>query len=168
MPVTGVRVIRTQVLYSVRVPAGSDVTAVTVNGGVELRGLSGRINAQTTNGGIDGRELSGSIEASTTNGGVEVDTQGDAFFVAFPTAPGALAARTPGAHEARPHVLVDLVDKVVLEGDDGEGRGRHGDDEEEPDDGGDELGGERPAGRGEPRTDRAGRRGRVHGAGLRT
>ncbi len=26
------------------------------------------------------------------NGGVEVDTQGDAFFVAFPTAPGALAA----------------------------------------------------------------------------
>src|SRR5712692_792166 len=26
------------------------------------------------------------------NGGVEVDTQGDAFFVAFPTAPGALEA----------------------------------------------------------------------------
>jgi class 3 adenylate cyclase len=31
-------------------------------------------------------------EAFTANGGVEVDTQGDAFFVAFPTAPGALAA----------------------------------------------------------------------------
>ena len=31
-------------------------------------------------------------EAFTTNGGVEIDTQGDAFFVAFPTAPGALAA----------------------------------------------------------------------------
>ena len=31
-------------------------------------------------------------EASTQNGGVEVDTQGDAFFFAFPTAPGALAA----------------------------------------------------------------------------
>jgi predicted ATPase len=30
--------------------------------------------------------------AFTTNDGVEVDTQGDAFFVAFPTAPGALAA----------------------------------------------------------------------------
>ncbi|HEY6834871.1 MAG TPA: adenylate/guanylate cyclase domain-containing protein [Gaiellaceae bacterium] len=30
--------------------------------------------------------------AFTRNGGVEVDTQGDAFFVAFPTAPGALAA----------------------------------------------------------------------------
>src|SRR5690242_6836608 len=30
-------------------------------------------------------------------GGVEVDTQGDAFFVAFPTAPGALAAATAAA-----------------------------------------------------------------------
>jgi predicted ATPase/class 3 adenylate cyclase len=31
-------------------------------------------------------------EAFTAHGGVEVDTQGDAFFVAFPTAPGALGA----------------------------------------------------------------------------
>lgn len=31
-------------------------------------------------------------EAFTRHGGVEVDTQGDAFFVAFPTAPGAVAA----------------------------------------------------------------------------
>jgi predicted ATPase/class 3 adenylate cyclase len=31
-------------------------------------------------------------EAFTAHGGVEVDTQGDAFFVAFPTAPGALSA----------------------------------------------------------------------------
>jgi predicted ATPase len=31
-------------------------------------------------------------EATAAHGGVEVDTQGDAFFVAFPTAPGALAA----------------------------------------------------------------------------
>ena len=31
-------------------------------------------------------------EAFAANQGVEVDTQGDAFFVAFPTAPGALRA----------------------------------------------------------------------------
>ncbi len=31
-------------------------------------------------------------EAFSEHDGVEVDTQGDAFFVAFPTAPGALAA----------------------------------------------------------------------------
>jgi class 3 adenylate cyclase len=32
--------------------------------------------------------------AFSAHGGVEVDTQGDAFFVAFPTAPGALIAAT--------------------------------------------------------------------------
>src|SRR6187455_1986260 len=31
-------------------------------------------------------------EACAKRGGVEVDTQGDAFFFAFPTAPGAIAA----------------------------------------------------------------------------
>src|SRR5438445_2288686 len=31
-------------------------------------------------------------EAFGAHGGIEVDTQGDAFFVAFPAAPGALAA----------------------------------------------------------------------------
>src|SRR6266851_3104214 len=57
-------------------------------------------------------------EAFGANGGVEVDTQGDAFFVAFPTAPGALAAAAAalerlsmgpirvrmGAHTGTPHV----------------------------------------------------------------
>ena len=57
-------------------------------------------------------------EAFAAQGGVEVDTQGDAFFVAFPTAPGALAAAEEmlqglaggpisirmGIHTGRPHV----------------------------------------------------------------
>jgi predicted ATPase/class 3 adenylate cyclase len=57
-------------------------------------------------------------EACTHYGGVEVDTQGDAFFVAFPTAPGALAAAAEaldglapgpirvrtGIHTGTPHV----------------------------------------------------------------
>ena len=38
-------------------------------------------------------------EAFAEHGGVEVDTQGDAFFVAFPTAPGALAAAAQGQKE---------------------------------------------------------------------
>jgi class 3 adenylate cyclase len=33
-------------------------------------------------------------EACAAHGGVEVDTQGDAFFFAFPRAPGAIAAAT--------------------------------------------------------------------------
>jgi len=43
--------------------------------------------------------------ACTTNGGVEVDTQGDAFFFAFPTAPGALAA----ASDLTRHLAADDV-----------------------------------------------------------
>ncbi len=38
-------------------------------------------------------------EAFERHGGVEVDTQGDAFFVAFPTAPGALAAAREAQQE---------------------------------------------------------------------
>jgi predicted ATPase/class 3 adenylate cyclase len=57
-------------------------------------------------------------QAFAAQGGVEVDTQGDAFFVAFPTAPGALAAAAQaleglspgpirvrmGIHTGTPHV----------------------------------------------------------------
>jgi hypothetical protein len=62
-----------QVNYTVKVPAGAEVKFRTVNGGIELTGLSGRINAETTNGGIKAHDVSGPIDASTTNGGVEVD-----------------------------------------------------------------------------------------------
>lgn len=59
--------------YAVRVPAGAELKVSTVNGGVEVTGLSGRVVAETTNGGIKGRDISGPIDASTTNGGVDVD-----------------------------------------------------------------------------------------------
>jgi hypothetical protein len=62
-----------EVRYSVKVPADADVRFRTVNGGVELLGLKGRIVAETTNGGIQARDVGGPIEASTTNGGVDVD-----------------------------------------------------------------------------------------------
>ena len=38
-------------------------------------------------------------EACAAKGGVEVDTQGDAFFVAFPSAPGAVAAAGASTEE---------------------------------------------------------------------
>lgn len=62
-----------EVRYTVRVPAGAEVRFTTVNGGIELGGLTGRIRAETTNGGITARNVEGSIEASTTNGGVDVE-----------------------------------------------------------------------------------------------
>jgi hypothetical protein len=63
----------TQVKYSVRVPANAEVRFTTVNGGIEVTGLTGTIRAETTNGGVVARQVSGSIEASTTNGGVDVE-----------------------------------------------------------------------------------------------
>ena len=63
----------TEVRYTVKVPAAADVDFSTVNGGIEIIGLTGRIKTETTNGGIVAREVGGSIEANTTNGGVDVD-----------------------------------------------------------------------------------------------
>lgn len=64
---------RGQVEYTLRVPAGAELKLATVNGGVEVTGISGRVVAEATNGGVRGRDISGAFEATTTNGGVEVD-----------------------------------------------------------------------------------------------
>jgi DUF4097 and DUF4098 domain-containing protein YvlB len=55
------------------VPPSADVKFTTVNGGIELTGMNGQINAETTNGGIRARNVGGPIDATTTNGGVEVE-----------------------------------------------------------------------------------------------
>lgn len=62
-----------QVEYRVKVPAGAEVKFTTVNGGIEITGLTGRITAETTNGGVTTREVGGQLEASTTNGGLDID-----------------------------------------------------------------------------------------------
>lgn len=62
-----------EVRYTIKVPASADGRFTTVNGGIELSGLDGRVNAETTNGGIVARAVGGPIEASTTNGGVDVE-----------------------------------------------------------------------------------------------
>jgi hypothetical protein len=62
-----------QVEYRVKVPAGAEVKFTTVNGGIDLSGLKGRIEAETTNGGVRAREVAGQIAATTTNGGLDID-----------------------------------------------------------------------------------------------
>jgi hypothetical protein len=64
---------RAEVQYTVKVPVGADVHFSTVNGGIEVLGLTGRVEVETTNGGIRAREVGGPIEASSTNGGVDVE-----------------------------------------------------------------------------------------------
>ena len=62
-----------QVQYTIRVPAGVQLQIATVNGGLEITGVQGKVHAEATNGGIRARDVTGPIDASTTNGGVEVD-----------------------------------------------------------------------------------------------
>lgn len=62
-----------EVHYMVKVPAGLEVRVTTVNGGIEVSGLKGRVTAEATNGGVKAHDVSGAIDASTTNGGVEVE-----------------------------------------------------------------------------------------------
>ena len=62
-----------EVRYLVKVPASAEVRLTTVNGGIELSGLKGRVTAEATNGGVKAHQVSGAIDASTTNGGVEVE-----------------------------------------------------------------------------------------------
>lgn len=62
-----------QVKYTVRVPDGLNSKFSTTNGGVELHGVSGNVEAETTNGGIVARGISGTFTGSTTNGGVDAD-----------------------------------------------------------------------------------------------
>jgi hypothetical protein len=62
-----------QVEYHVKVPAGAEVKFTTVNGGIDLSGLKGRINAETTNGGVHAKDMTGQIDAATTNGGLDID-----------------------------------------------------------------------------------------------
>ena len=62
-----------EVHYKVKVPPSLEVRVMTVNGGIELSGLKGRVTAEATNGGVKAHDVSGAIDASTTNGGVEVE-----------------------------------------------------------------------------------------------
>jgi DUF4097 and DUF4098 domain-containing protein YvlB len=59
--------------YRVKVPAGADVKFTTVNGGVDVSGLTGSVVAESTNGQVTARNVSGQLEASTTNGGLDID-----------------------------------------------------------------------------------------------
>ena len=48
----------------------------TMNGGLELSGIHGDIQAETTNGGVHIENLGGNVNVSTTNGGIKANLDG--------------------------------------------------------------------------------------------
>ena len=61
-------------VWTIKVPKGVHVDLRTVNGGVDVVGLTGEVRAKTTNGGVKGTHLAASsFEASAVNGGINLD-----------------------------------------------------------------------------------------------
>lgn len=67
------------VSYRIRVPRETDLELRTVNGGIDIREVTGDIDFHTTNGGVDLVALSGDVRGRTTNGGVDVELTGDGW-----------------------------------------------------------------------------------------
>jgi DUF4097 and DUF4098 domain-containing protein YvlB len=84
-----------EVNYTLHVPASAEIRVSSVNGGIEVTGLSGRVRAETTNGGITARDLSGAVDATTTNGGVDIDVARLESSVSLGTTNGGIKLRLP-------------------------------------------------------------------------
>ena len=63
-----------QVKYEIIVPFGTMLDSVeTVNGGVNISGVSGRVVAESVNGGVDVSDLVGDANLSTVNGSIDAE-----------------------------------------------------------------------------------------------
>jgi DUF4097 and DUF4098 domain-containing protein YvlB len=79
----------------------------TVNGGLDVSGIEGRVHAEATNGGIRARDLIGPIEASTTNGGVDVSMLKLSDSIKLETVNGGIKLSLPA--DAKASVLAQVV-----------------------------------------------------------
>ncbi|MEL6615915.1 MAG: hypothetical protein AAFQ43_09265, partial [Bacteroidota bacterium] len=60
------------VSYTIRAPRDADLDVRTVNGGITVRDVEGRLRATAVNGGLDLDGVGGDVTAKTTNGGVSL------------------------------------------------------------------------------------------------
>ena len=58
--------------YHITLPRHAKVQVETVNGKLEIQGISGRVRASTVNGGVEITDVSGEVESSTVNGSISV------------------------------------------------------------------------------------------------
>jgi hypothetical protein len=67
------------VSYDLSVPMQMALSLKTVNGGVSIRDVEGRIDFTTTNGGVRLTNVAGDVRGRTTNGGVDIDLDGPSW-----------------------------------------------------------------------------------------
>jgi DUF4097 and DUF4098 domain-containing protein YvlB len=64
------------VSYEVLVPRRQNLELRTMNGGITVENVTGRMEMRALNGGVTLRGLAGDVQARTTNGGVRVELEG--------------------------------------------------------------------------------------------
>jgi hypothetical protein len=93
---------RVSVEFTVQLPKGVNIATSTVNGGVDIDGATGRVEASTVNGSVQAATLGGPVEASTVNGDVEVHMRStsDAEHLEYSTVNGSVTVYLPAALNA--------------------------------------------------------------------
>jgi DUF4097 and DUF4098 domain-containing protein YvlB len=96
--------------YRLRVPRHVSARLETLNGGIDLSNLEGKIVAETTNGGLTLSHLAGDVHATTVNGGLNVTLDGlqwrGAGLVAKSTN-GGVSVKAPDHYSA--HLIAQTV-----------------------------------------------------------
>jgi DUF4097 and DUF4098 domain-containing protein YvlB len=89
------------VSYKIRIPKNTALELKTMNGGIEVKNITGEIKAKTMNGSISLIGIYGEVEAETMNGGVEyeVDTLVSSSNISLNTMNGGICASVPETPE---------------------------------------------------------------------
>jgi len=83
------------VKFTVSVPRGVNLSAQTVNGGIEARSIDGDVRAHTVNGGVN-VSATGTAEGQTVNGSVSVSMGRAEGPLSFQTVNGSITVELPG------------------------------------------------------------------------
>ena len=92
------------VQFFFKVPHECNLTASSVNGSVEVTGVSATADLQTVNGKINAENIQGAVDASTTNGSiyVEIAKTDNTENMKFKTVNGSVKVFLPKRHLCRP------------------------------------------------------------------
>ncbi|MEO8215948.1 MAG: DUF4097 family beta strand repeat-containing protein [Acidobacteriota bacterium] len=88
------------VKYVLTIPERMDLNLQTVNGGMDVDGVSGMLQIETTNGGITVRNAAGMVNAETTNGSIRVQLPRPSAdsSMSFETTNGAVSVELPASY----------------------------------------------------------------------
>ena len=91
------------VKFTLRVPDGVRVDVSTVNGGLEVSGVTTDVKASTVNGSIDARSAGGPVRATTVNGSIHVSmaTIGSAEDLEYSSVNGSVTIELPASFGAQ-------------------------------------------------------------------